>query len=223
MAELFMVRHGQASFGTENYDRLSPLGERQAEWLGEYFAQRGIVFDRVLAGSMQRQRQTAAAIVRGLGATIRCEEHTGLNEYDFQTLYYAAAEHHPELRALAKGSKAEYYRGFRQVLQLWTEDRIPGQIPESWARFQERVATVREDIRALGGQRVLAVSSGGIMATMAQQVLQAPASAAIMLNMQLRNTGICQYFFNSQSFHLASFNSLPHLDQPQRFDSISYA
>ena len=61
MAELFMVRHGQASFGTGNYDQLSALGERQGVWLGEYFAERGIAFDRVVTGSMQRHRQTAAA------------------------------------------------------------------------------------------------------------------------------------------------------------------
>ena len=79
MAELFMVRHGQASFGTDDYDRLSALGERQGEWLGEYFAERGFVFDRVLAGSMRRQRSTAAAILRGLGASTGCEELDGLH------------------------------------------------------------------------------------------------------------------------------------------------
>lgn len=47
MAELYLVRHGQASFGTENYDRLSALGEQQGVWLGEYFARQDIVFDRV--------------------------------------------------------------------------------------------------------------------------------------------------------------------------------
>ncbi|HEX5612745.1 MAG TPA: phosphoglycerate mutase family protein, partial [Burkholderiales bacterium] len=48
MAELYLVRHAQASFGTEDYDRLSELGRRQARWLGEYFAERGMRFDRVV-------------------------------------------------------------------------------------------------------------------------------------------------------------------------------
>lgn len=60
------------------------------------------------------------------------------------------------------------------------------------------------------------------MAVMAQQVLQAQASTAIELNMQIRNTSFCEYFFNTTSFQLASFNSLPHLDQPQRLSSITY-
>lgn len=223
MAELFMVRHGQASFGTENYDCLSPLGERQGEWLGEHFARRGIAFDRVLVGSMQRQRQTAAAILRGLGATTSCDRIDGLDEYDFQSLYRAASTEHIELRSLATGSRADYYKGLKRVLQLWSEDRIGGPESETWARFQQRVAGVREQIQGLGGRRVLAVSSGGVMAAMAQQVLQAPPVTAIELNMQIRNTGICHYYFNAQAMRLACFNSLPHLDMPERLESISYA
>ena len=89
MAELFLVRHGQASFGTGNYDRLSALGERQGVWLGEYFAERGIAFDRVVTGSMRRHRQTADAIFRGLGSSAGYDEDPGLNEYDFRALYGA--------------------------------------------------------------------------------------------------------------------------------------
>ena len=39
MAELYLVRHAQASFGTDDYDRLSQLGHRQSRWLGEYLAE----------------------------------------------------------------------------------------------------------------------------------------------------------------------------------------
>ena len=218
-----MVRHGQASFGTENYDRLSALGERQAAWLGEYFAQRGLAFDRVLAGSMQRQRGTAAAILRGLGATTGYDQLDWLDEYDFHSLYRHASAADPELEGLARGSKADYYTGLKRVLELWSEDRIGGPLPETWTGFQRRIAAVLEHIQGLGGQRVLAVSSGGVMAAVAQTVLQAPPATAIALNMQIRNTGVCHYYFNAQSIRLASFNNLPHLDRPERLDSISYA
>jgi len=223
MAELFMVRHGQASFGTDDYDRLSALGERQGEWLGEYFAERGFVFDCVLAGSMRRQRSTAAAILRGLGAATGYEELDWLNEYDFHSLYRLATEDYPELQDQVLGSKADYYKGLKRVLELWSENRISGRVPETWTGFQDRIAAAMEHIRSLGGRRVLAVSSGGVMAAIAQQVLQAPAATAIALNMQLRNTGVCHYYFNAQSIRLASFNNLPHLDRPERLASISYA
>ena len=222
MAELFMVRHGQASFGTGNYDQLSALGERQGVWLGEYFAERGIAFDRVVTGSMQRHRQTADAIFRGLGSAERYDEDPGLNEYDFHALYGALGEEKRELKALASGSMHDFYKGLKQVLRLWSEDAIDGPLPESWGQFQRRVSAAREDIQGRGGRRVLVVSSGGPMAAFAQQVMQAPASTAIELNMQIRNTAICQYFFNAESCHLASFNGIPHLDLPQRRDCVTY-
>lgn len=222
MAELFMVRHGQASFGTGNYDQLSALGERQGVWLGEYFAERGIAFDRVVTGSMQRHRQTADAIFRGLGSAESYDEDPGLNEYDFRALYGALGDDKRELKALASGSMHDFYKGLKQVLRLWSEDAIDGPLPESWGQFQQRVSAARQNIQGGGGRRVLVVSSGGPMAAFTQEVMQAPASTAIELNMQIRNTGICQYFFNAESCHLASFNGIPHLDLPQRRDCVTY-
>jgi broad specificity phosphatase PhoE len=222
LAELFMVRHGQASFGTGNYDQLSALGERQGVWLGEYFAERGIAFDRVVTGSMQRHRQTADAIFRGLGSAESYAEDPGLNEYDFRALYGALGEERGELKALANGSMHDFYRGLKQVLRLWSEDAIDGPLPESWGQFQQRVSAARDNIQGRGGRRVLVISSGGPMGAFAQQVMQAPAATAIELNMQIRNTAICQYFFNAESWHVASFNGIPHLDLPQRRDCVTY-
>ena len=43
MAELMVVRHAQASFGTDNYDKLSELGHRQSAVLGAYLKDLGWV------------------------------------------------------------------------------------------------------------------------------------------------------------------------------------
>ena len=136
MAELFMVRHGQASFGTGNYDRLSALGERQGVWLGEYFAERGVAFDRVLTGSLRRHRETADAIFRGLGSAAGYDEDPGLDEYDFHALYGALGDDKRELKALARGSIQQFYKGLAQLLRLWSDDVIDGLLPESLGQFQ---------------------------------------------------------------------------------------
>ena len=44
MGTLYLVRHGQASFGAADYDNLSELGHRQAVRLGEYWRERGMKF-----------------------------------------------------------------------------------------------------------------------------------------------------------------------------------
>ena len=69
MGSIFLIRHGQASFGADDYDVLSPVGVRQAEVLGEHLEQLGIAFDRCVSGSLRRQQHTAnAALQRHLPA-----------------------------------------------------------------------------------------------------------------------------------------------------------
>ena len=67
MGTLYLVRHGQASFGADNYDQLSDLGTRQCQQLGRYFASKGRRFDTVITGTLQRQIQSQQAINDGLG------------------------------------------------------------------------------------------------------------------------------------------------------------
>jgi broad specificity phosphatase PhoE len=59
MGQLWLIRHGQASFLEQNYDQLSAKGEAQARLLGEYWASHKVVFDRVFSGPRVRQRETA--------------------------------------------------------------------------------------------------------------------------------------------------------------------
>lgn len=221
MAELYLVRHGQASFGADNYDQLSSLGQQQGQLLGEYFAERGIVFDHVLLGTMTRHRQTVEAVFQGSSKGAHFKEHRGLNEYDFGALFDGLGDDHHELRLQAKKGKKDFYKALKQVLLLWMEDRIEGPIPETWSQFQQRIADARNHIQGLKG-RILAVTSGGVMAAMAQQTLGAPSETVISLNLQIHNCSFCRYFFNADSFHLASFNSIPYFDQADRLNLITY-
>jgi broad specificity phosphatase PhoE len=223
MAELYLVRHGQASFGAENYDELSPTGRTQSLWLGEYFTQADLRFDRVVIGTMQRHRQTADAILSAMGGPqVEIAQDAGLNEYDYQALFAALGEEGLPQGLSATSSKRDFYKGLRHVLQLWADDRLPGRVPETWHQFQARVERARLAIQRTGGRRVLVVSSGGPIAVTAQQVLQAPAASAIALNMQIRNSSLCQYVFNDSAMSLVSFNSVPHLERAERHEFVTY-
>lgn len=223
MAELYLVRHGQASFGAENYDELSPSGSTQSRWLGEYFAQSDLQFDRVVIGTMRRHAQTADAILSEMrGPQAEVVQDAGLNEYDFGALLSALGESGLAPDQSAAGSKKDFYKGLKQALQLWAEDRLPGRLPESWSQFQARVERARLAIHRMGGKRLLVVSSGGPIAVFTQQLLQAPAAAAIALNLQIRNSSVSQYVFNDSSMSLVSFNSLPHLERTERREFITY-
>ncbi|HEX7911581.1 MAG TPA: histidine phosphatase family protein [Paraburkholderia sp.] len=223
MAELYLVRHGQASFGAENYDELSPAGRTQSRWLGGYFAQSDLQFDRVVIGTMRRHAQTADAILSEMRSSqAEVVQDAGLNEYDFGALLSALGESGLAPDQSAAGSKKDFYKGLKQALQLWAEDRLPGRLPESWSQFQARVERARLAIQRLGGKKVLVVSSGGPIAVFTQQLLQAPAAAAIALNLQIRNSSVSQYVFNDSSMSLVSFNALPHLERTERREFITY-
>lgn len=223
MAELYLVRHGQASFGADNYDELSPSGYTQSRWLGEYFAHSKLAFDRVVVGTMRRHEQTADAILAAMrGSQVEVVQNAGLNEYDFHALFAALGEDGFPSGSSAESSKKDFYKRLKKALQLWSEDRLPGRVPETWRQFQARVEHARLAIQRAGGRRVLVVSSGGPIAVFAQQILQAPSAAAIALNLQIRNSSVCQYVFNDTAMSLVSFNSLPHLDPIERHEFVTY-
>ncbi|KAA0998288.1 histidine phosphatase family protein [Paraburkholderia panacisoli] len=223
MAELYLVRHGQASLGSDNYDRLSAKGEQQCVWLAEHFARNGLRFDRVVTGTLQRHTQTLDAIRRALpDVPVECEILPGLDEYDFHALFRALGAEHRNLAESVAGDPREFFKALRQVLQLWAEGELDERVPETWSAFQQRVAAARSAIQQGGAQRVLAVTSGGVIGALTQQALHAPATTAIALNMQIRNSSVTHCFFNRETFQLSSFNTVSHLDDPQRHAFQTY-
>lgn len=226
MAELYLVRHGQASFGSSNYDQLSELGYQQALWLGEYFAQRNIQFDRLITGTQLRHQQTLEGIAKGMAkhhsATPPSETHPGFNEYDFYALFASLTDKHAHIRAYATGDKRRFYKGLKELLKLWMADELDGPLPERWADFYNRVKQAMQFATQTEAEKVLVISSGGPIGTIASQVMQSPPQIGMELNLQVRNSSFCHYFFNQQSLRLATFNSIPHLEWPDRFNAITY-
>ena len=82
MGTLYLVRHGQASFGADDYDVLSPRGHEQAVRLGEYWRGRGMAFDAVMTGTLRRHTETLLGIAQGLQTMPEVTRWPGLNEYD---------------------------------------------------------------------------------------------------------------------------------------------
>ena len=224
MATLYLVRHGQASFAADNYDRLSQLGRQQSVWLGEYFSERGIVFARAVCGTLERQRETARAILDRMGSALTAVEHPGWNEYSGEALYkaYVGDEW---ANARAEGDVRAVYRTIKAALAAWSEDKLSGPLPETWGGFGERVAAAMQSACAglPDDASVLAATSGGAIGRGIADLLQAPAQTAIELNLQVRNSGFCEIFFSPRSMRLVSFNCVPHLERADRREAITYS
>ena len=74
MGTLYLVRHGQASFGADNYDQLSALGQRQCQRLGEYFGAKGRRFSAAITGTLARQTQSLDAIGAGMRGILHIKQ-----------------------------------------------------------------------------------------------------------------------------------------------------
>lgn len=230
MSQLFLVRHGQASFGASNYDQLSALGYQQAHWLGEHFASLGIRFDRVITGQLARQQQTASAILHATGQSIVTGVHAGFDEFDFHTL--AAVYCHSCAMAVpgTQDGGRLFFQMLRKAMVAWSDNQlyarthpVTGQALESWDDFRQRVHNAMQALCSLDNEEtVLVVSSGGAMAMLLSQVLNCGVDTLINLNMQTRNTGIHHLYFNQRGFQLAAFNNLPHLQRPDRLHALTY-
>lgn len=227
MTTLYLVRHGQASFTAENYDNLSELGWQQSAWLGEHFAERGIVFARAVCGTLDRQRQTARAVLDAMGAagiTQTAAEHPGWNEYSGDALCKAYLGE-GWARARATGDVRGFYRTIKSALTEWSKDSLQGPLPETWREFGDRVADAMRaacaDLPA--DASVLAASSGGAISRGVADLLQAPASSAIELNLQFRNSAYCEIFVSPRSMRVMSFNCIPHLERPGRYAAITHS
>jgi broad specificity phosphatase PhoE len=226
MGTLHLVRHGQASFGAEDYDQLSPLGARQCLALGQHYARRGVRFAGVLRGSLRRHQQSLAAFAEGYGTMPEALEWPGLNEYDSEALIRAI---HPG--PLAKPDTPEVYRAhfrlLRDALTAWMQGRsAPVGMPAyaDWvAGITGALDHVRQHHGAQADAQVLVLSSGGPISTAVGRVLGTPPETTIELNLRLRNSAVTELVFTPKRHVLSTFNHVPHLDQPDRADWITYA
>ena len=228
MGQLTLVRHGQASFGADDYDQLSELGQRQSIRLGAYWKQTSehtpdtLSFDAVLIGSLKRHRQTWEGIAQGASLQLTPEVWPELNEYDSHALI---ATVHPE--PLAKPDTPEMYkhhfRLLRTALQKWMAGETQPKGMPSYDVFVQGIQAVLSHVRSNYKGRVLLVSSGGPISTAVGQVLGAPADTTIELNLRIRNTALTEFIYTPSRHMLLSYNNLPHLDDSTHHKWVTFA
>ena len=222
MGTLYLVRHGQASFGADDYDQLSELGRRQSLRLGEYWRTRGITFEAVLSGTLRRHAQTWAAIAQGADFRNPAQLLPGLNEYDSAAVLEALHPQPLERPDTPEGYR-QHFRLLRQGVQRWMAGEIEPRGMPTWSVFMAGVTEALDHVRRNCTGNVLIVSSGGPIATAIGHVLQAPAAAVVELNMRLRNSAVTEFVFTPKRHALLSFNTLPHLEGAEHADWITYA
>lgn len=219
---LYLVRHGQASFGSADYDRLSELGHRQSRALGEHFRSMGLRFDRVLSGSLRRHRETYEGIAEGLGERQTAEVLTGLDEYDPTAIVravYSGKLEHPSTPEAVR----HHFRLLREGLIAWIQGQSEPVGMPSFAEFSAGVEAALARAREQADGDVLIVSSGGPISVAVGLVLGLAPEAVADINLRMRNSAVTEFIANPKRHSLLSFNGLPHLHKPELADWVTYA
>lgn len=244
MGQIFLVRHGQASFGSADYDQLSPLGVEQARALGEWFGRCGQSFDRIVTGDLKRHRQTADACLTALSAfggnAVERGSDAGFNEYDHDEIMI---RHRPEFadpdemkRFLAahENGKRAFQLEFERAMARWMSGQHDADYRESWQAFRSRctAALARLMDGAGASQKIAVFTSGGTISALSQQVMGLSDQSVYQLNWSLVNSAVTKLLFQSSPVKdgqsaatrvsLSYLNNYAHLERLGKGDSITY-
>lgn len=230
MGLVLLVRHGQASFGAEDYDVLSETGIEQSRVLGRSLAASGLEPRTLVHGVMKRQRDTASAMVHAAGWSVVPEIDEGWNEFDHLAVVARAAEGE-ELRGLdgldrrssggigrPDGGRRAFQQVFEDATARWAGGEHDEEYEETWAGFVGRVGAALD--RACAGEGVTVVSSsGGPIAAACAMLVDRDASPAELgrvwaaFNTVIANTSVTRVIEGSTGRRLLTFNEHGHLSR----------
>lgn len=211
MGQLLLVRHGQASFGSADYDVLSALGERQAVRLGESLSRRGVAPAAVLHGRMERQRRTAEVLAAAAGWDTPLECDPAWDEMDHVEVLSRTPAPAP-----ADGqdpSPREFQAWFEAATDRWIQGSADADYTETFGAFTARVqdALARAAERT-GAGTVLAVTSGGPVSWVVTHLLAAGTDSYRRLTPVVVNSSVTKVVSGERGLSLVSFNDHAHLE-----------
>jgi broad specificity phosphatase PhoE len=211
MGVLLLLRHGQASLGTADYDRLSDVGRRQAQVAGARLARADLAIDRVVCGTLTRQRDTAVPVLAALGLSeseLRTDER--LDEYDHVEVM---ARHTTEVTFATARADGDTGRALQSTLEeaigRWMAGGTGYQ--ESHDEFVRRALEAVGDLTAAPGG-TLAVTSGGVIAAACVRALGLPVERWPGLARLLVNGSITKFISGRTGTHLVTLNDHAHLE-----------
>ena len=228
-----MIRHGQASFGQANYDKLSELGERQMRLLGEHWFKCGISLDAVYVGKMVRQQESVDWVKQVFESAGKKFPPANIlenfNEYETRHLLTGSLStviaQNPELYELVKeisasgpidlvNNKKNFQKIFAKAMDMWVDEKLKLPGMESWKEFSSRVGKGIDLVMSEqgSGKTVAVFTSGGPVSAAMQKALFVSDKTALELGWVIANGSITEFRYSGDKFSLVSFNAMPHLN-----------
>ncbi|MFT6408972.1 MAG: broad specificity phosphatase PhoE [Arenicella sp.] len=233
MATVYLIRHGQASFGQENYDKLSDLGQQQATHLGQVLAQRLPKFDAVCLGTMLRHRQTASNCLNGFEQVFEQAQPTfdeGWNEYDHQDILrqyrpeFVTSKSMMEYIGQQADPKKAFEADFNGAIDRWIAGENDHDYVESWTSFTRRVhQALKTTLASNADKKSIAVfTSGGPISLVTQHLLGVSEEKIMQMNWTLLNCGVSKVVATGSRLFVASLNEHTHFEGVEHKHFITY-
>ena len=231
MSRLFLIRHAQASFLSENYDQLSDHGIDQAKILGESLASNEFIFDKIYSGTLNRQQHTREMVEEVYDAQKisfpKVIEEDRFNEYPAEEIMTSLGKYLVEKNDVAanlykkcndSNSETERHLYFQKLFELILESWVNNDTKEvnlsiSWKDWSNGVRNAIDDIQsqAKSGELIGVFTSGGPIGVSVQTVLDAPEIKAAELNWRVYNCSVTKFTFSAERFSLDQFNDVSYL------------
>ena len=206
MPVVLLVRHGQASFGADDYDVLSDVGRRQSEVVGTELARRSLRSPVSVAGGLRRQQDTARLALPDTPP----EVDRRWDEYDHLGLLQRYPSDGP-----SDGSSRSVQVLLDAALRSWVDDADGG-----WSGFAGGATAALRELAGSGRDAVV-FTSGGIVAAVCAGLLGVGADGVVALNRVTVNGGITKLVVGRGGVSLVSFNDHAHFEGSSR-DLLTY-
>jgi broad specificity phosphatase PhoE len=212
---ILLVRHAQASYGTDDYDKLSPRGREQATAIVSELTRRGLTVGRVVSGSLRRQRDTAAPAAAALAVPVALDPR--FDEYDMDDIlasHAATTVRTSVVPGAEQVSSVEFQRILEQGMMAWIEAGGESPCRESYPRFEARVTAALTDLAGglRSGTTAIVFTSAGAIAALCCGILRLPAERVIPLNRVSVNASITKLACGRSGISFVSFNEHAHLE-----------
>ena len=220
MSAVYLIRHGQASFGAADYDLLSERGEQQARVLGSALAQGSSRIGAIVCGDMKRHRQTAQGCLQAMGRDVDWQADARWNEFDHVSLVTALRPDYADparLREDLMGTPdpmRAFQALFERAMARWAEGQHDADYPETWHGFRARCRQALDGVLDALPQGVdaLVFTSGGPIAAVAQALLGIPDREGFRLSWGLVNCGVTKLVRGREGVRLSTLNGHAHFE-----------
>ncbi|GAA0855985.1 histidine phosphatase family protein [Aliiglaciecola litoralis] len=223
MSVIYLIRHGQASFGQQNYDQLSPLGHQQANLLGQSLASRVGTFDKVVLGSMLRHKQTLDNCLPAMGQSVTIEDQqidSGWNEYDHHDILAQLGPDFCDAQSIETWVRAQpnpksaFETLFNQAMNRWMSGKHDHEYLESWHDYQARIKTALQNVISTSSDAntIGVFTSGGPISVISQHLLGVDANKVMHVNWTLVNCSLTKIVTTKNRTFVSTLNDHSHFE-----------